>query len=258
MLSQVWAAMHSWFTAPVLFVLVNIVIGSIAVTSARLMRNNNPPPTNDGRPNSMFTRLLSGNFSRRRIYDDDLPWNTFQRQDTMNAEIEADKKEEEPEEEEEKKREEETETVHKEQEEAEKKWNFEAVEAQEPVRIEPEAPVVRIEPESPVLSRRSPHLSKSKSDTPPTGNLRPPPLPTRLKKSGTFESNFGHFGEEMDIIPAFVGSQDKIEDSGNPDSSSTGEVDAKAENFIQKFKQQLKLQRIESLMRYKEMIDRGK
>jgi hypothetical protein len=35
------------------------------------------------------------------------------------------------------------------------------------------------------------------------------------------------------------------------------EVDAKADDFINRFKQQLKLQRMNSIMKYKEMITRG-
>jgi len=35
------------------------------------------------------------------------------------------------------------------------------------------------------------------------------------------------------------------------------EVDEKADDFINKFKQQLKLQRLDSLLRYKEMLTRG-
>jgi hypothetical protein len=34
-------------------------------------------------------------------------------------------------------------------------------------------------------------------------------------------------------------------------------VDSKADDFINKFKQQLKLQRIDSIMRYKDMINKG-
>ncbi|CAM8939085.1 unnamed protein product [Rhodiola kirilowii] len=35
------------------------------------------------------------------------------------------------------------------------------------------------------------------------------------------------------------------------------EVDSKADDFINKFKQQLKLQRLDSILRYKEMLGRG-
>ncbi|GMP80650.1 hypothetical protein CsSME_00035670 [Camellia sinensis var. sinensis] len=34
-------------------------------------------------------------------------------------------------------------------------------------------------------------------------------------------------------------------------------VDAKADDFINRFKQQLKLQRLDSILRYKEMLSRG-
>uniref|UniRef100_A0A7N1A6F7 Uncharacterized protein n=1 Tax=Kalanchoe fedtschenkoi TaxID=63787 RepID=A0A7N1A6F7_KALFE len=35
------------------------------------------------------------------------------------------------------------------------------------------------------------------------------------------------------------------------------EVDSKADDFINKFKQHLKLQRLDSILRYKEMLGRG-
>lgn len=35
------------------------------------------------------------------------------------------------------------------------------------------------------------------------------------------------------------------------------EVDAKCDDFINRFKQQLKLQRMDSILRYKEMLNRG-
>lgn len=40
-------------------------------------------------------------------------------------------------------------------------------------------------------------------------------------------------------------------------SKEDEEVDAKADDFINKFKQQLKLQRLDSLLRYRDMLNRG-
>eukprot|EP01018_Ginkgo_biloba_P026420 Gb_15158 [translate_table: standard] len=104
---------------------------------------------------------------------------------------------------------------------------------------------VWIEPPTSTVRRRTYHSSclvKSTSDTPPTGDLVAEPLPTRLKKLKTFEPN--------QVNNAVQG------DTSDPQFAA--EVDAKAEDFIQKFKRQLKMQRIESFKRYREMIDRAK
>eukprot|EP01018_Ginkgo_biloba_P026421 Gb_15157 [translate_table: standard] len=216
MVNQFWNVTRSWLTTPVLFVLLNIVIGSIAVTSAKSKRNNPTAP-------SMLTRLMSSNFSRKTVYEDDL----IEENDIVNAEIQEN----------EQKIEDFTE------EEEEEKNSAEEEQKAQPVWIEP--------PTSTVVPQRTHHshrLTKSKSDTPPTGGQLPPPLPTRLKKSGTFDSDFSHFVAE------------RVEEDYTraSDPRFATEVDAKAEDFIQKFKRQLKMQRIESFKRYREMIDRAK
>ncbi|KAJ4833782.1 hypothetical protein Tsubulata_014694 [Turnera subulata] len=100
-------------------------------------------------------------------------------------------------------------------------------------------------------------VSRSNSDTKPTAGEVPKKLPKKLKKSASAKSAFAHF-EEEDIVetrrPATVREgkpKAKEEEEGD------GEVDARADDFINKFKQQLKLQRIDSIIRYKEMIGRG-
>ncbi|KAI5556538.1 hypothetical protein BDE02_18G043000 [Populus trichocarpa] len=97
-------------------------------------------------------------------------------------------------------------------------------------------------------------LSKSKSDTKPTSGEVPKKLPKKMKKSASAKSAFAHF-EEDDIVesrrPATV-----KEGKTSTEFDDT-EVDAKADDFINRFKQQLKLQRMNSIMKYKEMITRG-
>uniref|UniRef100_A0A6N2NHN9 DUF4408 domain-containing protein n=1 Tax=Salix viminalis TaxID=40686 RepID=A0A6N2NHN9_SALVM len=96
-------------------------------------------------------------------------------------------------------------------------------------------------------------LSKSSSDTKPTSGEVPKKLPKKMKKSASAKSAFAHF-EEDDIVesprPATV-----REGKTTAEVDDT-EVDAKADDFINRFKQQLKLQRMNSIMRYKEMIGR--
>ncbi|KAJ6745738.1 COTTON FIBER (DUF761) [Salix koriyanagi] len=97
-------------------------------------------------------------------------------------------------------------------------------------------------------------LSKSTSDTKPSSGEVPKKLPKKMRKSASAKSAFSHF-EEEDIVesrrPATVR-------EGKP-SNEVGdtEVDAKADDFINKFKQQLKLQRTDSFIRYTDMINGG-
>ncbi|CAK7352964.1 unnamed protein product [Dovyalis caffra] len=97
-------------------------------------------------------------------------------------------------------------------------------------------------------------LGKSKSDTVPTSGEVPKKLPKKMKKSASAKSAFAHF-EVGDIVesrrPATV-----REGNTSTEADDT-EVDAKADDFINRFKQQLKLQRMDSILRYKDMITRG-
>ncbi|WOL08173.1 hypothetical protein Cni_G16925 [Canna indica] len=91
------------------------------------------------------------------------------------------------------------------------------------------------------------NLGRSQSDAHPTAGEMPPKLAVRMKKSASEKSAFAHF-QEAEIKEAIV---DPVqEDEGD-------EVDARADDFINRFRQQLKLQRLESLLRYKEMLNRG-
>ncbi|KAF4375693.1 hypothetical protein F8388_014415 [Cannabis sativa] len=102
------------------------------------------------------------------------------------------------------------------------------------------------------------HVVRSNSDTKPSNGEAPPKLSKKMKKSASAKSAFSHFNED-DIVesrrPATVreGKAKVVE----KDEEEEGEVDAKADDFINRFKQQLKLQRLDSIVRYKEMIGRG-
>lgn len=100
-------------------------------------------------------------------------------------------------------------------------------------------------------------MSRSKSDT--CHEATPERVPAKMKKSAS-EKAVGRRVEEKEEVelrrPATVREKKgKVcetvafrEDEG---------VDAKADDFINRFKQQLKLQRLDSLLRYKEMLNRG-
>ncbi|KAG6608377.1 Pathogen-associated molecular patterns-induced protein A70, partial [Cucurbita argyrosperma subsp. sororia] len=98
------------------------------------------------------------------------------------------------------------------------------------------------------------HFTRTKSDTKPTAGEIPTKLPRKMKKSASSKSAFSHF-EADEIVescrPATV-------NEGRAKMTEIDEgVDARADDFINRFKQQLKLQRLESILKYKDMISRG-
>lgn len=66
-----------------------------------------------------------------------------------------------------------------------------------------------------------------------------------MKKSASTKSVFNHFEEAG------------ISEASQPETAEDGEVDLKADDFINRFKQQLELQRRNSILRYKKMLGRG-
>ncbi|KAL7159207.1 hypothetical protein ABFS83_01G012500 [Erythranthe nasuta] len=98
-------------------------------------------------------------------------------------------------------------------------------------------------------------ISRTKSDTEPASGEFPTKLPARMRKSASLKSAFGHFEEEVVVEarrPATVRVTGNAKVTGGDE-----EVDAKADDFINRFKQQLKLQRLDSIIRYKDMIGRA-
>ncbi|OMO66943.1 hypothetical protein CCACVL1_20907, partial [Corchorus capsularis] len=98
------------------------------------------------------------------------------------------------------------------------------------------------------------HVSRTKSDTVPASGEVLPKLPRKMRKSASVKSAFSHF-EEEDIVetrrPATV------REGKAKATEEDEEVDAKADDFINKFKQQLKLQRIDSILRLFLVIIQG-
>ncbi|CAK9180013.1 unnamed protein product [Ilex paraguariensis] len=98
------------------------------------------------------------------------------------------------------------------------------------------------------------HFSSDKSGTKPASSEVPAKVPTMMRKSASLKSDFGH-SEEEDIVesrrPATV------RETNARVTDWDEEVDAKAGDFINKFKQQLKLQRLDSIIRSKDMIGGG-
>ncbi|KAL2317920.1 hypothetical protein Fmac_031796 [Flemingia macrophylla] len=100
------------------------------------------------------------------------------------------------------------------------------------------------------------HFSRSQSDTKPASGEPPVKLPRKMKKSASSKSAFSHFKED-DIVETRRPATVREGVAAAAADADDHEVDAKADDFINRFKQQLKLQRLDSIMRYKEMIGRG-
>lgn len=87
---------------------------------------------------------------------------------------------------------------------------------------------------------------RSKSDTKPAAGEVPARLPTTMKKSASLKSAFNHF-EEEDIVEARRPAT--VRERGAKSTEADNEVDARADDFINRFKQELKLQRLDSIIR---------
>ncbi|XP_071698741.1 pathogen-associated molecular patterns-induced protein A70-like [Rutidosis leptorrhynchoides] len=101
------------------------------------------------------------------------------------------------------------------------------------------------------------HVNRTKSDTLPASGEIPVKLPAKMKKSASMKSAFSHFEEENIVEARRPETVRERRSTAKETADDDVEVDAKADDFINKFKNQLKLQRMDSIIRYKEMVNRG-
>ncbi|RCV22644.1 hypothetical protein SETIT_4G237200v2 [Setaria italica] len=263
-----WSAVHGWFTPAVLFVVLNIVIGTIAVTSKAAAPADGAAAEGEGaasgagagagggeEPYRKLSRVPSMAFERLRSFN----LNRFAApgpEPAVAGEVDLGYEEQPP---------------------------APAVEKEEPVgererEVEPEP-----EPEQePVNEHAAAHMERSRSEAKAEAEL--PRLPARLHKSASDRSAFAHFeAEEVEeavravearrpattregarrgrrVPVAEPESSDSDSEAEAEEASATaagGEVDAAADAFINKFHHQLKLQRIESFIRHRETVRRG-
>lgn len=279
--SSIWASMNSWFTPTVLFVLLNLMIGTIlfssnlsttpqeqtqetkqekqeeSTTTTQTPQNDQNTPTLQKSP-SVLQRLKSINF---KSFTEGLDSDTTEQH--LNQELQSAI---------------ETQTHYlfddHETMTAQAQYVFEEAHQESspltpPQESQPQIQQPRQE-ESQELQDVVPqsldevyshfakltdsHFSRTTSDTKPASGEVPAKLPAKMKKSASMKSPFAHF-EETDIVEARR--PETVRERGAKVTDVDEEVDAKADDFINKFKQQLKLQRIDSIMRYKEVINRG-
>jgi hypothetical protein len=117
------------------------------------------------------------------------------------------------------------------------------------------------------------HMERSMSEAAAEPEL--PRLPARLRKSASDKSAFAHFVAEEEAAEQVEARRPATtRDGGRPRrplvvaepeeplseeeaDGGAAEVDARADDFINKFRHQLKLQRIDSFMRYRDTLRRG-
>lgn len=109
----------------------------------------------------------------------------------------------------------------------------------------------------PILHEEHKHVrSKSESKNPVKKKKK---ALTKMTKSASEKSGFGFTGSHEEAAETVESVERRRPDTTRVERSTSfgdGEdgVDAKASDFINKFKQQLKLQRLDSILRYKEML----
>ncbi|XP_021739445.1 transcription factor Sox-1-like [Chenopodium quinoa] len=275
-LLSIWASMNSWLTPTVLFLLLNLMIGTIAVTSGFTSHkpshhhhshhlhhhhNHQSPPHQPpqqlqpqlSRSSSVLQRLKSINFY---TYNAPPPTTHFQQPPPAPS----------------------------------------PPPQQQPNPIpEPHLPTVTTafaavevageedDDERPTLDEiysrikldnSVSHYNRQNSDTKPSGGEIPVKLSKKMKKSASHKSAFNHFHVEPEnhenarhrAVPSTVEEDFEEERENAPPVQLFREerereehdngVDAKADDFINRFKKQLQMQRNDSIVRYKEMIHR--
>lgn len=252
--------MYSWLTPTVLFVFLNLMIGTIAISSSFSSKSNDPNQTQIQRSPSMIHRLKSINFSSFTSPDKSHLEFPHTPEDNNNnsyqpASIEQNQPflSRSPS------------VLHK-----IKSFNLYNYISQEPTTVvESQPPSVTVESKqeqedeeeedtSPSLEEvysklNLNHVARTKSDTEPAAGVIPPKLPKKMKKSASTKSPFSHFQEDEISVEARRPETVRVQRVTTVEEADE-EVDAKADDFINRFKHQLKLQRIDSIAKYKEMV----
>lgn len=215
---SLWAAVNGWFTPSVLFVLLNIVIGTIAVTSKGI-RGMHSHPRKDDDP--LHQHMLGPDLyhSSPSMLERLKSFRGFNRAPSGQIPFEATVAEAPP-------------TA------AASIRGSEAGKALETLDDSYEAAVA-------ASSLKEHPVTRTHSESTPTVKK----MAAKLMKSVSSISAFQLEEKPTPPRPATAGRSHPPEDE---------EVDAKADDFINRFRQQLNLQRLESIIRYRDMLSRGK
>jgi len=254
-----------------------IMIGGILVTSAKLRgKTSNAEDDIGARQASLFTRIVFRSFAGRSYnYDRDLRMETeIDQQETqyeyededeggyeVKEEHDGETRAEEEEKEKGKSLEEDSEIKAEIQEEMQQKLKY-------PPRNEKPSlsrrtwqsssvpPGEGSSGEMVVLSESSGEIAGAASSYTRKFRRPPPPAPAGLRKSGSFLSSLVSFGRGTDRNIAQSTELDKKKQGETNTEASTTEVDTEAEDFIRKFRRQLKLQRLESILQRQVKTDK--
>lgn len=238
-----WASLNSWFTPALLFVVLNVVIGTIAIASGLGTQKHPQQQQQQQHPQlvrspSVLQRIKSINLYGYRS-EDLTPFSSITTTTTTA-----------PPPDEQENTQQVLDSFHEQEQQPQLDDNPHHLETEESDTQETET-------ETPYFHVEEHHMTRTTSDSKPASGEMPVKLPKKMKKSASVKSAFLHFeekGEEvLKVRPATVREGKKAVHSFGDDE----EVDAKADDFINKFKQQLKLQRLDSILRYKEMLGRG-
>ncbi|XP_020577304.1 uncharacterized protein LOC110022607 [Phalaenopsis equestris] len=186
------SSFQSWFTPTILFLLLNLIIGTIALTSKSSRTEDaplHPPPPNET-ITSKFSRSSSALLHRILSFNPHL-----------HSPSPTD------------------------------------IKPLDPPSLETDS----IKPDPALTGEIHHHLNRIQSPAETDSKLA-----ERMKKSATEKPPHAHFeeGEILQLADSIVGEDGR-------------EVDALADDFIYRFRQQLKLQRLESVVRYETMLSRG-
>lgn len=271
--SSFLAAMNNWFTPTVFFVLLNVVIATIALTSTLANQKQQTQQTHNHTPKvarspSVLQRLRSINFSNFKpqepifkfnpdsdtlfnlepTHQPQMPYSFYQApQESSNLETQTTHyifRQEELQENEthyvsHQETVEKNETRDERPEEIEAHFDFQVSHEKE----------VEGEEEKPERLDRD-YNEPPESDTDQSAGEIPERLPAKMRKSASMKSAFKHVEKEDVEARRPATMKERMTEVDE-------EVDAKADDFINKFRQQLKLQRVDSVLRYKEVIRRG-
>jgi hypothetical protein len=227
-----WSTVHGWFTPAVLFLVLNIVIGTIAVSSkvtsaAAGSGEGDDPAAGAGGEKRGLSRVPSMALDRLRSF----------------------------------------------------KLSRHSAPVPEPavagvVDLGPDEylPPLERETEEDQVAQELEHAHMERSMSEAAAEPELPRLPARLRKSASDKSAFAHFvaeEEETEAVearrpattrdgrrPVVVAEPEEPVSEEEADGGAA-EVDARADDFINRFRHQLKLQRIDSFMRYRDTLRRG-
>ncbi|XP_042380197.1 pathogen-associated molecular patterns-induced protein A70-like [Zingiber officinale] len=255
--SMIWSSVRSWFTPTVLFLLINLVIGTIVLTSSSRRRSHRRPHEDETAvaphelpplvrgPSAALERLRSLGLHRFRsgefpfdavapIPESALPQPLARGPSALLDRLRS--------------------IGLNRFRSGEIPFDALPIPESDPPPAQTTDCITVCEDDDNVPDRKSRHYERIRSDSAGKEEAAGIKLAERMKKSASASSAFGRF-EEAEIVRRPAASKSG---RGSAVAEEEVEVDARADDFINRFRQQLQLQRLDSIMRYKDMLNRSK